>query len=206
MNAPAITRTQRRAAQMREAIIDSAQKLLAEKGPEALTSERVAAVADVSTQTVYNRVGGKAALLIAIAERALEENRRYMDAAYDGKGTAIERINKAGDAYVRFAFERPHAFQVLAHPPDEPEALERINRIVAEQNGKLAAALRDGQAEGTVNRSLNSALTATTLWAMLNGVLAISLRPREHGVDPRIVDELIVQARDVLSDGLRSRS
>lgn len=200
------TRTQRRTAQMRETILEAAERLLAQRGAEALSPEAVAGVADVSIQTVYNRVGGKSAMLVAVAERALQENRRYMDAAYDGRGSAPERIQKAARAYVRFAFEQPHAFRVLAHPPNETEALKRLNELVAEQNAKLAAALRDGQSEGTIAMGLDPAVAATAVWAMFNGLLAVMLRPAGHGVDPAGVDVLLAQSMEILTGGLLARA
>lgn len=82
-----VTRATRRAAATRAAIVEAAEELLAEGGPSALTLEAVAERADVAMQTVYNRVGGRSAVLIAVAERALEDNRQYMDAAYATPGT-----------------------------------------------------------------------------------------------------------------------
>ncbi len=80
----------------RDAIISAAEALLAEGGERAVTIESVAARADVAVQTIYNRVGGRSALLIAVAERALERNREYMDAAYAAPGTPLERLRNAG--------------------------------------------------------------------------------------------------------------
>ena len=86
MATTALSRTARRAAATREAIIDAAQALLTEGGPAALMLDAVAERADIAVQTIYNRIGGRSALLIAVAERALEENRSYMDAAYAAPG------------------------------------------------------------------------------------------------------------------------
>jgi AcrR family transcriptional regulator len=96
---PALSRSARKTAATREAIIDAAQALLDEGGPTALTIPAVSERADVAVQTIYNRVGGRDALLLAIAERALEANRVYMDQAYTTPGTPIERIERAARAY-----------------------------------------------------------------------------------------------------------
>ncbi|MDO8632430.1 MAG: TetR/AcrR family transcriptional regulator [Phycisphaerales bacterium] len=154
-------------------IVDAAQTLLDEGGPNALTLPAVSDRADVAVQTVYNRVGGRSALLMAVAERALSDNREYMDAAYATPGKPIERILLAGAAYARFAIERPHQFRLLADPP---EALERVVDLVLEQNQKLEAAIAEGIAGGTIDRSLNAPETATVLWAMMNGLLALTWR------------------------------
>ncbi|WP_244117496.1 hypothetical protein [Burkholderia contaminans] len=62
-------------------------------------------------------------MLIAVAERALEENREYMDAAYASDGDVETKLRCMATAYARFAKARPHQFRILVEPPNEPEAL-----------------------------------------------------------------------------------
>ncbi|WP_115678469.1 TetR/AcrR family transcriptional regulator [Cupriavidus neocaledonicus] len=205
MNTPTLTRTQRRAADMRRNLIDIAEELLIEGGVAAVTAEEVARRADVSLQTVYNRVGRKPALLMAIAERAMEENRAYIDDAYDGAGTPEERAQRIFSAYVRFAFERPEQFRILANPPEEPEAITGIASMTRDQNSKLAAIIRDGIAAGYINPGLNPENTANALWAMMDGVLCLALRKdamRPESVSP---EALIGAAWSLLELGIRTR-
>lgn len=202
VTAHAPSRTARRAAATRESIVDAAQALLTDGGPAALALEAVAQRADVAVQTIYNRVGGRSALLIAVAERALEENRAYMDAAYAAPGAPRERVLRAAAAYARFAAERPHQFRLLADPPEEPEALERVAELIEEQNTKLAAALREGVAEGGLNPALDPDLTASALWAMMNGLLGLAWRADRLRADPQRLSALWETAVAVLLDGL----
>ncbi|WP_278265771.1 TetR/AcrR family transcriptional regulator [Nocardia sp. AG03] len=200
------TRTQRRAAANRRIVIDAAREIIAADGLEALTLEAVAERADVAVQTIYNRVGGRSALLTAVAERAMEENRVYMDAAYSAEGSVEERLLRAAAEYVRFARERPHEFRILANPPDEPQALERIVALTREQNGKLANILRDGIAVGTGRPDLDPDRVATALWASLNGLLALTWRTDSLRVDDTDMDTLVATFVATVSDGLRTRS
>src|ERR671923_2451142 len=163
---PALSRSARKTAATREAIVDAAQALLDDGGPAALTIPAVSERADVAVQTIYNRVGGRDALLLAVAERALEANRVYMDEAYAAPGTPIEPIQRAAAAYARFAAERPHQFRLMADPPNEPEAVERIADLIQEQNSKLADAIRDGITQGIIRPDIDPDLTARALWAM----------------------------------------
>jgi len=201
-NAP--SRTARRAAARRQSILEAAEALLTEGGPTALTLDAVAERADVAVQTIYNRIGGRPALLIAVAERALEENREYMDAAYAAPGGPQERILRAAAAYARFAAERPYQFRLLADPPDEPEALERVADLVEEQNAKLTAALREGIAEGSINPALDPELTATALWAMMNGLLGLAWRADRLRADATRLSALLQTAITAVTGGLNT--
>jgi len=61
----------RRAAQAeatRRDIVSAARRLFVERGYEATSMKDIAAAADVSVQTIYDSVGGKAALITAINE------------------------------------------------------------------------------------------------------------------------------------------
>ena len=87
------TRTTRRAAANREAIIDVAEALLMEGGLGAVTVEAVAERADVAIQTVYNRVGRRPEVLVAVAERAAGGQ----GVAADGHGGDDDQERQAED-------------------------------------------------------------------------------------------------------------
>ena len=74
--------------------------------------------------------------------------------------------------------------------------------VTDEQNGKLAAALRDGIAAGTVRPDLDVEATATVLWAAMNGVLSLSWRTDRHQTHPMKVLDVL---RSIVGDGLRTR-
>ena len=201
-----LTRTQRRAAENRAVIVATAREILVTEGPDALTLEAVAEGADVAIQTIYNRVGGRSALLTAIAEAAMEENRAYMDAAYAATGTPQERLVLAAETYARFARERPHEFRALVEPADEPDAVERIAALTAEQNQKLADAIRDAIADGTARSDLDPDDLATVFWATVNGLLALAWRPGALRVGQDDLDRLLATYIATVSDGLWRRA
>jgi len=200
------TRTQRRAAATRRAVVDAAREIVVSEGAAALTLEAVAERADVAVQTIYNRVGGRSALLTSVAELAMTENRAYMDAAYEAEGTAEERLLLAARAYVRFARERPHEFRILVDPPNDPETLDRIASLVEEQNAKLADVLRDAVAEGMMRTDLDPERISTVLWATMNGLLALAWRADrlQHNADEQ--DGLLAAYIETITDGLRRRA
>ncbi len=196
------TRTQRRAAETRRSVVEAAQAILASEGPAGFTIEAVAERADVAVQTIYNRVGGRTALLNAVAEIAQEENRVYMDAAYAADGTPRELLELVAAAYVSFARERPHEFRLLAEPPDDPTTLQSIGSLIGNQNAKLAALLRDAIADGTGRPEIDPDRAATSLWAMMNGLLALSWRADNQRLDPEELDKHLETFLEIALHGL----
>ncbi|WP_178386471.1 TetR/AcrR family transcriptional regulator [Pseudomonas aeruginosa] len=191
---------------MRGNLIEVAAALLAEQGVAGLTAEEVARRADVALQTVYNRVGGKSALLAATTELALEENRRFVDAAYASKGTPTERIERAGAAYVRFALERPHQFHVMSNPPDDPEAMGRVVSLIHEQTSRLGVAVREAMECGEVAPGVDPNVTAVAIWAMLNGVLNLVVRTDALRLEEAAKSLVINTAISVIRGGLKTPS
>lgn len=194
---------QRRSAAIREQILDATEAILATHGSDGLTMDAVSAQADVAVQTVYNRVGGRPALLVAVAERALEQNRQYLDSvASDRSLTAWERIEAIGYAYARFAETRPEQFRLITDPPSEPEALRPIETLIANQLSVLSELIAEGVHDGTINAALDPEPTATALWAMATGVCALRIRTDRLQAGPEQIDALVATARTLLQDGL----
>lgn len=202
---PDLTRAQRKAQANRRAVVDAAREIIAESGASSLTLEAVADRADVAVQTIYNRVGGRSALLTAVAQQALEESRVYMDAAYAHPGTPEERLFLAAAEYARFARERPHEFRILVEPPDEPGAVERIADLNEVQSAKLAAAIRDGIAAGDGRTDLDADELAAVMQATINGILSLAWRPGRLGASPETIDRLLGNYLALVVDGLRPR-
>ncbi len=195
-------RTQRKAAATRSTIINTAKSLIIEAGVNALTLESVAERANIAVQTIYNRVGGRPALLIAVAELALEEHNKYMQDALAASAPAREKMRLIAESYTRFAFERPNEFRLLLDPQGEPEALQRISELIKEQNAKTAAVIRAGMAAGTIRASLDPDQVALAAWAMMNGILALAFRDDQTHYYAKQVPELIDTAISLLVDGM----
>ncbi|RAJ64138.1 TetR family transcriptional regulator [Streptomyces sp. PsTaAH-130] len=197
---------QRRVAEMRTRLVDVAENLLFEGGTPAVTAELVAQRADVSLQTVYNRIGGQQALLVAVAERALEQTREFMQFAYDGNGPVGERLHRVGETYIRLAFDRPQAFKIFANPPEDPRAIERIAALATEQHQRLTELLREGIDAGEIDADLHPESAATALWGMLNGMLSVALRTDAMRPETVAPDSLVAAAITIIETGLRQRS
>lgn len=197
------SRTQRKKNEMRRHIVEVAAQLLASHGIDGLTAEAVAQEADVALQTVYNRVGGKPALIAAVTEMAVAENRRYMDDAYAQEGEPMARLERAANAYAEFAFKNPHLFLLLNSPPDD-EATQQMVELKDIQNGKAIQAYREGVQLGMLRSDLPPDEAITVLWAMINGVLMLALRPGAHRLPDEKRASVLAVVASILRQGLAS--
>jgi AcrR family transcriptional regulator len=195
------TRTERKNAATAQAVVRAALDLLVEGGTGAVTLDAIAERADVAVQTIYNRVGGRSAVLGAVAEMAYAANRRYMDEAYATQGSVVDRLRAVARAYTRFADEQPHQYRLLVNPPTSA-GFDRAGVLTTEQNRKLSALLRHGIDEGILNDSLDPDRTATALWAMLDGVLSLAFRSDDAGVHGTELSALVGTVEVLLLEGL----
>jgi AcrR family transcriptional regulator len=188
-----------------EAIVEAAEHLLAERGVAAVTLEAVADRADVAVQTIYNRVGGRPAVLRAVAESALAANHRYLDAAHATPGGPLERIEAVAEAYVRFALERPDQYRLLAFPPADAPAPERVVELVQEQNGKLARLVAEARDAGLIRPDLDPDEMATVLWRVWDGVLGLMFRPDALRPSDDQLRSILQTTRSIVELGIHPR-
>lgn len=195
-------RRERRAEAARLRIIGAAEELLSEQGVQGVTLDAVAERADVVVQTIYNRVGNRSALLLAVAQRAVEENRAYVDPAYALSATPEERIRAALAAYTRFASERPHQFRLMTSPPHDPDMLAQIDDLIAAHMTQLTTALREGIAAGTISADLDPETTAPALWAMCSGILSLAGRATSGSTSRYVLAHLLDVFETVVARGI----
>ena len=109
----------------REAILDAAAGLFAQRGVEGVPIEAIAAEAGVSKVTVYANFKDKAALLEAIVLRETCRLGREFDAISASEGTLADRLTRLGDTLVSMLNEPSH------------EAMDRCLSIAAVEHPDL---------------------------------------------------------------------
>ncbi len=115
---------------LRRELIDAGGRLLAEEGPAALSTRRVAQATGTSTTAVYNLFGDKAGL---VREMFLEGFERLTAAfaAVPHTGDAVADLLALGDAYRANARANPHLYELMFGRPvpefqPDAEVAERI--------------------------------------------------------------------------------
>lgn len=121
-------------------------QLLAVKPAQEISLREVARAADVSHNAPYHHFADRRGLLKTLAERSMAELvaevRRELDSAPDPLAALIA----GGQAYIRFAVERPNAFDVVYDPavciPGSPTAIMKplIDELESLLGGAVVAA------------------------------------------------------------------
>ncbi|SDE31625.1 TetR/AcrR family transcriptional regulator [Glycomyces harbinensis] len=115
---------------LRRELIDAGGRLLAEEGPAALSTRRVAQATGTSTTAVYSLFGDKSGL---VREMFLEGFERLAAAfaAVPRTGDPLADLLALGDAYRANARDNPHLYELMFGRPvpefqPDPEAGRRI--------------------------------------------------------------------------------
>ncbi len=134
---------------LREALLEAAERMIEEQGPETVTVREAARRAGVSPGAPFRHFASRTALMTGVAERAM---RRFRDEiaraeAEVDPGDAGARYLALGRAYLRWALRNPAQFRVLATRSlidfDGSESLARDNDAI---RALMQAIVADGQA------------------------------------------------------------
>jgi AcrR family transcriptional regulator len=171
-------------------ILDAAVGLYAEKGWDAVTMDQVARSARLSRALLYVYFRDKEELLYGIGARALAILRDCFVAAIGRGGSGAEQVEAIGRAYMAYAQQFPHYFDVCARfqahsvSPD-PGSNEGACAAAGDQAiGVVVAAIRTGLADGSIRRDIGDpTLLAVSLWAFTHGIIQLAMakaRDLEH--------------------------
>jgi AcrR family transcriptional regulator len=138
---------------LREALLEAAEKMIEEDGPETVTVREAARRAGVSPGAPFRHFATRTALMTGVAERAMK---RFLDeiaraeAAVDPDDPGA-RYAALGRAYLRWAMRHPAQFRVLATRSsidfDGSESLPRDNDAI---RALMQSIVADGQERGRI--------------------------------------------------------
>lgn len=152
----------------RNAVLDAALLLLDDPDPAPVTTERIAAMAEVSVATVYNLVGTREQLLLALIDRVIAELMDGVRAATPG-GDPVAGLRHVIELSVDVLTTRPVGYRrvvlQLAAAANEAMHTKLSPATLA------AAAFADAQQRGMVRPDLQVEALAAQLYLSYNGAL-----------------------------------
>lgn len=162
---------------LREALIDAALLLLAEKGPGAFTIAEAARLAGVSSAAPYRHFRDAEALLAAVAERGYERFAAALAEAWnDGRPDPLRGFEALGQAYLRFARREPALYAAMFEmgiafdaSPALQAAADRAFAILREAAGRIVATLPEAKRPPAL-------MIALHVWALAHGIASLFCR------------------------------
>jgi len=187
-------------------VLESARQLFLTEGFEAVTVRRIAEKIDYSPMAIYVHFKDKEDLLRELCEsdfRALAKSLRRIAHVID----PVERIRKAGLAYVRFAIEHPNHYRLMLMTP-RPVVPRKATGIRQDPNEDayafLKATLTQAIESGLIRREYEDAdLLSQMVWTCVHGVVSLRIaKPDDEWVRWRPLERLARASLDALLAGV----
>jgi len=173
----------RRRRKTQEALLTAGERLFLTRGFLATTVEDLAEEADVAIGSLYGNFAGKDGLYVALIRRALDLDKHYCDRGWAAGDDPVSRMIGLAEGYAQFCREHPGYFRLFRVPitgaPSGARATAEVARLVEcrtrEEIVRMSEALREA-IDARIIRDVDPERTARILWAMWDGVLALSLQ------------------------------
>lgn len=168
----------------RAKIIDGALEVLSDVGFERMTFSRIQEVSGVSRGLVHYHFGTKEVLVEELVESV--RNRYQADELDEimANLTGLQRLKKMVDRYLARLEEDPRPAKVMIQlgmmsKSENPKIRGAILRRYSEMREELAGFIRDGIADGSIERVDSVDAAASTVQGLLRGIAL------QYIVDPR---------------------
>ena len=176
-----VDRREREKAETRRRILDAARDLFLRDGFDRVSMRQIADAIEYTPAAIYVHFKDKLDLMTQMCREDFAGFHQQVKATASDPDP-VERVRRAGRAYVRFAVERPNHFRLMfmtPHPPDvQPTEEDRKYAQDPETDGYafLRAAVVDAIAQARfAPRHTDADLVTQTLWAAVHGVAAIQV-------------------------------
>lgn len=139
---------QERMEQNRKSILNSARKLISERGVKDAQIQTIAEQAGVSSGLVYRYFDNKSQVLIEVLSEAINTELLVIDAITESDLTAEQKLHKAVTTFVKRALNSPQlAYSLMFEPVDSLVEHERfrVKHLIKQSIIKILA---DGNASG----------------------------------------------------------
>ncbi|RYZ52025.1 MAG: TetR/AcrR family transcriptional regulator [Proteobacteria bacterium] len=195
-----ITKKQYHHGDLRLAILEAADSILAKEGIAALSMREVSRILDVSHGAPYRHFTDKEAILAALALagfQQLNEEQDHILARSELNGR--ERLKQCGSSYLKLAAQKPHRFRMMFE--QFPAEVMSRHQGLADASQRffqtLSSLVAICQKEGTA-RLTPAPQLAAAFWSMTHGFLSLALTSgsslvRDSGVSLSVLEDLCLE-------------
>jgi AcrR family transcriptional regulator len=189
---------------LREALIEAARKLIAEKGPAGFTFADAARAAGVSPAAPYRHFRDREALMADVAREGFRRFEAMLSTGWaNGKPDPLTAFNNVGHAYLTFARAEPAYYAAMFEaglPPDANAemrvASDRAFAVLRQAADQLSALLPPGKRPPGLMMSLH-------IWSLAHGIASLFGRgDAGRRTLPMTAEELLESAMLIYLQGL----
>ena len=161
-------------ADFRDRLCEAAERLFAERGPDAVTMRQLAAELGVSPMTPYRYFEDKDDILAAVRANGFTRFATALETARDSASGARAIGTAVGEAYVAFAVENPHAYKLM-FDFNQPHAEKYPDLVAAGQRAQktMTGYIKDAMAEGLMQGDPEQ--IGLMNWAAIHGAVILEL-------------------------------
>jgi AcrR family transcriptional regulator len=192
--------------QIRDEILDAAERFLADLGYAKVTMEDVAREAGVGRTTIYLHFKTKEEVALAVLDRVHARNLEHLRRiAAESEGAPLERVRRILMERLRYGFEhgRWRREDADMHAAIRSVYVHRREKYLENETGLLAEVLRAGVERGEFVVD-DVALATRALILATTALMPYSLTPRMRDDWPE-VERTAKAMIDLLLNGLRAR-
>lgn len=188
---------------LRQALVEAALSLIADKGPTGFTLSEAAKAADVTPAAVYRHFAGRDELMAEVARQGYDIFAALMEFAYnDGKPSALAAFEATGRAYLAFARKYPGHYMAMfesglnlqAHP-DLALVAHKARRVLEQASESLSLHLPEAKRPPATMFSAH-------IWAMSHGVVELFMRGAPGAKSPFPPEDLLEAGIGIYLRGL----
>jgi AcrR family transcriptional regulator len=162
---------------LREALVEAALVLIAEKGAAGFTIAEAARLAGVSSAAPYRHFRDAEALLAEVALRGFEQFAAALSAAWnDGRPVPMRAFEALGRAYLSFARGQPAYYAAMFEARIDLAAHVGLSAAADRAFGVLREAAERLVATLSPARRPPSLMIALHIWAMAHGIASLFVR------------------------------
>jgi AcrR family transcriptional regulator len=184
---------------LRRELLDAAMRLFAERGRFDFTMRELARSAGVTHNAPYRHFADRWALLDAIAGEgftALRDATVEAAAAHDEPRARIQRL---GEAYVRFASEHPDVFRLMFLRPLE-DASPELRTAARASYAVLEETIATAHAGGLLTPDATPRETTLAAWSLVHGLASLIVGGQVKAT-PRGMSKRVAAIAAIFCDG-----
>ena len=188
---------------LRQALVEAALALIAERGPSGFTLSEAAKRADVTPAAVYRHFAGRDDLIAEVARQGYDIFAALMEFAYaDGQPSALAAFEATGRAYLAFARKYPGHYMAMFESGLSFNAHPDLALVAAKARAVLEKAAEKLSEQMPADRRPPATMFSAHVWAMSHGVVELYMRGAPGAKSPFTPEDLLESGIGIYLRGL----